>query len=217
MLGITVERSEVVDTLSGLVEEGMAKAYLLSRREPYQTEIARMPPIDLIEMDFQTYFYITKKGLDFHCADGTWWPFTDDDTALFSIEYFARPNDSVHLFLAPTLDLDHLHAAGCALHNDHVAARHTSKFRKETNTLVVRLAIDRWCCEIKLIGLTEPARDGGPLGPRMRLHRDTRHSTFALRFATPAATRVSTTSNAIASSSQSWLEPSAFCVATVSV
>ena len=37
----------------------------------------------------------------------------------------------------------------------------------------------------------------------------TRHATFARKIRDPAATRVSTTSKAIASSSQSWLEPSA--------
>ena len=43
------------------------------------------------------------------------------------------------------------------------------------------------------------------------------HVTSARRLATPAIDFASTTSNAIASSTQSWLVPSAFCVATVSV
>ena len=96
-------------------------------------------------------------------------------------------------------------------------ARNSKQFSEKSEALVVCSAISRRSGEIELIGIAEPAGDCRPLGARMRLYRDTRHSIFALRFATPAATRVSTTSNAIASSSQSWLDPSAFCVATVSV
>ena len=50
-LGFTVERSEIVDALAGLIEDGLAKA---------------------------TYFYITKKGMDLHLSDDTWWPFDDE-------------------------------------------------------------------------------------------------------------------------------------------
>ncbi len=34
--GFTVERADVVNALAGLIEDGLAKAYLLSSREPEQ-------------------------------------------------------------------------------------------------------------------------------------------------------------------------------------
>ena len=36
-----------------------------------------MPPIGPVEEDFRTYFYITKKGMDLHLSDDSWWPFDD--------------------------------------------------------------------------------------------------------------------------------------------
>jgi hypothetical protein len=36
-----------------------------------------MPSLDVVEEDFTTYFYVTKKGMDFHEDDGTWWPLDD--------------------------------------------------------------------------------------------------------------------------------------------
>jgi hypothetical protein len=59
-----------------LIAEGLAKAYLLSGAKPI--ELQGTPPLDLIEENFKTYFYITKKGTDFHLSDHTWWPFDDD-------------------------------------------------------------------------------------------------------------------------------------------
>lgn len=79
--GLTIGRQEVVDTLAGLVEDGMAKAYALSSREPYCTELPGMPPLDSIEEDFKTYFYITKHGMDFHCSDHRWFPLDKEDEA----------------------------------------------------------------------------------------------------------------------------------------
>jgi hypothetical protein len=38
-----------------------------------------MPPLDVPEEDFRTYFYITKRGMQFHQADSTWWPLDDND------------------------------------------------------------------------------------------------------------------------------------------
>lgn len=83
-LGFSVDRSEIVKTLSGLVSDGLAKAYLLSahERDPFSGEIQGMPPLDVVEEDFKTYFYITKKGMDFHRANDTWRPFDDDDNVL---------------------------------------------------------------------------------------------------------------------------------------
>jgi hypothetical protein len=37
-----------------------------------------MPPLDVVEECFDTYFYITKKGMEFHQADNAGWPFDDE-------------------------------------------------------------------------------------------------------------------------------------------
>jgi hypothetical protein len=63
-LGLEVERSEIVKALGELVAGGLAKAYLLSSTEPCSTELQGMPKVDIIEEDFKTYFYITRKGMD---------------------------------------------------------------------------------------------------------------------------------------------------------
>ena len=81
-LGFSVERSEIVKAVSELVMDGLAKAYLLSCWEPFSTELRGMPPVDVVEEYFQTYFYITKKGMDFHLSDDTWLPFDDEDNVL---------------------------------------------------------------------------------------------------------------------------------------
>jgi hypothetical protein len=80
-LGFTVERSEIVDALGKLVDDGLAKAYLLSSTQPH-TELRGMPPLDAVEENFETYFYITKKGMDLHLSDDTWWPFDDQGEPL---------------------------------------------------------------------------------------------------------------------------------------
>jgi hypothetical protein len=74
--GLTIERGEVVDALSALIEDGLAKAYVLSCWEPAK-ELQGMPDIDVPEEYFKTYLHITKKGMDFHQSDDTWWPFDD--------------------------------------------------------------------------------------------------------------------------------------------
>jgi|HubBroStandDraft_6_1064221.scaffolds.fasta_scaffold86449_2 hypothetical protein len=78
--GLTIERTDIVDALKGLIEDGLAKAYLLrgTGPDPFAGELPGMPPLDVVEEDFQTYFYITKKGMDFHLADDSWWPFEDE-------------------------------------------------------------------------------------------------------------------------------------------
>ena len=38
-----------------------------------------MPPLDVVEEDFKTYFYITKKGMELHLSDKTSWPLDDED------------------------------------------------------------------------------------------------------------------------------------------
>jgi len=37
-----------------------------------------MPPIDVVEEFFKTYFFITEKGMELHLSDGTWYPFDDN-------------------------------------------------------------------------------------------------------------------------------------------
>ena len=83
-LGFSVERPEIVKTLAELVADGMAKAYILSgySRDPFSGELQGMPSLDIVEEDFKTYFYPTKKGMDFHLSDDTWWPFDDDGNVL---------------------------------------------------------------------------------------------------------------------------------------
>jgi len=77
-LGFTVARSEIVDALAKLIGDGLAKAYLLSTKEPFSAEIHGMPPLDVIEDDFRTYFYVTKQGIDLLRSDDSGWPFDDD-------------------------------------------------------------------------------------------------------------------------------------------
>ena len=76
-IDLTIERSDIVDALRGLIQEGLAKAYLFSSTNDCM-EFHGMPPLDVIETDFKTYFYITKKGLEHHSTD-TRWPFDDQD------------------------------------------------------------------------------------------------------------------------------------------
>jgi hypothetical protein len=77
-LGLTIARSEIVDSLAELIADGLANAYLLSSGEPCSTELQGMPSLDVIEENFTTYFYITKKGMDLHMSDNMWWPFAAD-------------------------------------------------------------------------------------------------------------------------------------------
>ncbi len=67
-----------MNALGGLIQDGLAKAYLLSDTEPYSTELHGMPPLDAVEEDFKTYFYITKKGIDLLLASKTDWHFDDE-------------------------------------------------------------------------------------------------------------------------------------------
>jgi hypothetical protein len=81
--GLTIDRTDVVDALKRLIDDGLAKAYLLSPgiRDPFSGELPAMPPLDVVEENFETYFYITKKGTEFHLADHSWWPPEDEDAA----------------------------------------------------------------------------------------------------------------------------------------
>src|SRR5690242_5287474 len=66
--GLSVERAEVVHNLRALVEAGLAKAYDLScaTGDPFSGELGGMPPLDVPEEDFRTYFYPTRKGMEVH-------------------------------------------------------------------------------------------------------------------------------------------------------
>jgi hypothetical protein len=56
-LGIAIERSEIVKALGELVGDGLASAYLLS-----PIELRGMPALDVVEENFETWFYITRRG-----------------------------------------------------------------------------------------------------------------------------------------------------------
>jgi hypothetical protein len=75
--GLTIERFEVVETLASLIEDGLAKAYLLSATEPIR-KIQGMPQLEAVEEFFETYFYITPKGMILHLSDDLPWPPCDD-------------------------------------------------------------------------------------------------------------------------------------------
>jgi hypothetical protein len=75
-LGFVVERSHILNALGELIESGLAKAYLLSGRKP--EELRGLPPVDVVEEDFKTYFYVTPKGKELHMSDDSWWPFDDE-------------------------------------------------------------------------------------------------------------------------------------------
>jgi hypothetical protein len=73
--GLTAERFDIVHALHSLVEGGLAKAYDLSVSaasggDPFSGAIAGMPPLDVVEENFRTYFYVTERGREFHRADG---------------------------------------------------------------------------------------------------------------------------------------------------
>ena len=76
-LGFVVQRPQVVDALAGLIKDGLAKAFLLSGKEPAR-ELQGMPPLEVVEEDFKTYFYITDKGRAMHLSHDDSWPFDDD-------------------------------------------------------------------------------------------------------------------------------------------
>jgi hypothetical protein len=75
--GLTIERPEVVETPASLIEDGLAKAYLLSPMDPGR-EVQGMPQLDVVEEFFKTYFYITPKGMSLHLSHDGPWPHCDD-------------------------------------------------------------------------------------------------------------------------------------------
>ena len=80
--GLTIERAEIIDALQSLVEDGFAKAYLLTGTmgaDPFAGELPGMPALDVVEKDFQMYFYITKRGMDFHLSQEAQGPSDSDE------------------------------------------------------------------------------------------------------------------------------------------
>ena len=64
-LGLSVDRSEIVKSLSELVSDGLAKAYLLSGQIRSLENFRACRRSMSWRRDFKTYFYITKKGNGF--------------------------------------------------------------------------------------------------------------------------------------------------------
>jgi hypothetical protein len=60
--GLTIERADVIEALTRLIERGLAKAYHLSSRKPFATEIDGMPALEVVEENFCTYFLATLRG-----------------------------------------------------------------------------------------------------------------------------------------------------------
>ena len=79
---LRIDRVEVIEALGRLIEDGLAKAYILSGKEPFSREIVGMPDVSEIEEDFETYFLVTDKGMEFHRSNHSWWPFDEDDNLL---------------------------------------------------------------------------------------------------------------------------------------
>lgn len=63
-LGFAAGRSHIIEALGALVENGLAKAYVLSSKEPAK-ELQGMPPMNVPEEHFVTYFYITTVGMEY--------------------------------------------------------------------------------------------------------------------------------------------------------
>ena len=81
--GVVIRRADVLEALRVLVEAGLAKPYDLraARGDPFSGEIQGMPPLDIAEEEYKTYFYVTKKGMEFQRADPSWWPLDENDAA----------------------------------------------------------------------------------------------------------------------------------------
>lgn len=81
-LAIPLDRTRLVETLSQLVADGLAKAYRLSPTSPV-VEFSAMPPGDPDGRDNGTYFYITPAGHDFHNSAEDW-PFDEEGASNFN-------------------------------------------------------------------------------------------------------------------------------------
>ena len=78
-LRLLVERADILESLRGLVGDGLVRAYDLSNcRDPFSGELDGMPSLEVVEEHFRTYFYATEKGKDLQNSDNSWWPFDED-------------------------------------------------------------------------------------------------------------------------------------------
>jgi len=77
--GVEVTPNEVRSYVWELLNHGLAKAYLLSTREPYVLGIPGVPSIE--ELD-EYYFLLTEKGIEALNATTAPWPFDEDDNLL---------------------------------------------------------------------------------------------------------------------------------------
>lgn len=66
--GLAIKGCDVVDALRRLVEDGLAKRLLYPARARTRSPENCRPSLGVVEGDFQTYFYITKKGMDLHLS-----------------------------------------------------------------------------------------------------------------------------------------------------
>lgn len=62
---------DIVGALAELIKGGLAKAYFLSSTGQAKG-LESMPSLEVVEANFQTYFYITKQGVDFHRREDKW-------------------------------------------------------------------------------------------------------------------------------------------------
>jgi len=130
---------------------------------------------------------------------------------------------ALQFLLRDAVDLHHFHPAGQSRHDAYARFRNAREFREERNARFIRFPVYRRRGHLQPVGILQAAGHARRFGARLHLHGNARscvffsHVTRALKFATPASARASTTSNANTSSNQSWLDPSVFCVATVSV
>ena len=84
--GWIIDYSEVVESLAGLIADGLAKAYALSSEEPHYVPLEGMPPDDVMaEESFEASFLATEVGVsemkrlsEKHMSKDSWWPFDDD-------------------------------------------------------------------------------------------------------------------------------------------
>lgn len=72
LLGITVVRAEVVEVLRELFEDGLVRAWRLASRPPHAVQLSYMPPLDVPETNFKTYFDLSPEGMRVHLADDSW-------------------------------------------------------------------------------------------------------------------------------------------------
>ena len=84
--GLAVSAEDIREGLIALVQSGLAKAYLLSGREPFVTEIEGLPPSDSFlpsSNDFPDYYFlITDKGREALSAWADQWPLDEEDELL---------------------------------------------------------------------------------------------------------------------------------------